>query len=116
MTPGPVNSRGDTAPGRAVISRDMFEKLMFRLKESFEASMQAGGETACYLDEPKEVISGAHRGVSYKLSGTSCPAATIRLFPTARRFYVVATVGTAENEMFLNSFVILNSDERLVIQ
>jgi hypothetical protein len=104
------------AQGQAVISREMFEKLMFKLKEGFEVSLNAGSDVSCYLDDPAEVISGAHKGREYRLrGGQGCPPASIRLFPTARRFFVVASIGAGGDE-FLRSFKILNSGERLIIQ
>jgi hypothetical protein len=107
----PVSAPAD---GTAVISRKMYEQVMARLKESFEASMQSG-ESGCYLGNPKDVFAGSHRGREYKLEGKGCPAALVRMFSTARRFYVVASVG-ATDDAFLRSFNLLNSGERLIIE
>ena len=103
------------ANGTAVITRKVFEQLMAKLKDSFELSMQAGGETGCYLGSPQDAFSGPHRGREYKLEGSGCPTASVRMFPTARRFYVVATVGGSD-PAFLRSFQILESGERLIVE
>jgi hypothetical protein len=101
--------------GTATISREAFEKLMAKLKESFEVSLQLGGESGCYLGSPQSVFSGAHRGREYKIEGQGCPQAVVRMFSTARRFYVVAAVGTNDTA-FLKTFQLLNAGERLIVE
>ncbi len=103
------------ANGTAVITRAVYEKLMAKLKDSFENSMQAGGESGCYLGSPQDVFAGAHRGREYQLEGRTCPKASVRMYATARRFFVVATVGATDNA-FLRAFSILDGGERLIIE
>ncbi len=100
---------------RTVISRDTYEKLMFRLKENFTAGLRKGND-ACRLEDPRDALSGAHQGREYTIKGEGCITAKVRLFATSRHLYFVGVLGGAGQPGFLDSFTILRSEERLVVQ
>ena len=100
---------------RTVISRDTYEKLMLKLNERFVAGLRTGDDS-CRLDNARDAISGAHQGREYTIAGEGCISGKIRIFATSRHVYFVGIIGGTGQPGFLDSFTILRSEERLIVQ
>lgn len=112
-----VELPGSSARGDGVVvKREEFDKVMYTAQQEFERGLREHVADG-FLDSPREVFSGLHKGREYAIRvGPGAAIGRVRFFATATHAYVAAYVGfTYFGTSFLDSLQLKN-DNRLIIK